>query len=162
MRSAVKKCRFVQVRNPKSKDYIRIDTLKGERVMNKKRTRTIKKAPKTGKLDRDLVKSVIKEVSLNRKQEWELKSISDIDQYGIYRQGLDSQEIKKYLKIRARNTMFDKLTTKQLYSRFGKIAGVNTMALVTLPNGTVNSLMYRHDVLRFADCLFLNKPTFWD
>lgn len=99
---------------------------------------------------------------MNKKLEWELKSIPDIYQYGTYRQGLDSQEIKKYLRIRARNTVFDKLTLKQLYSRFGKIAGVNTMTLVTLPDGTVNSLMYRHDVERFANCLFLGTPTYFD
>lgn len=104
---------------------------------------------------------------MNKKEklEWELKLISDINQYGIYRQGLDSKEIKRYLKILSKTTAlirFSKLTTKELYRKFVKIAGVNTMALVTLPDGTVNSLMYRHDVLRFANCLFLNKPTFWD
>ena len=130
--------------------------------MTKKYTRTIKKAAKAAKLDRDLVKSVIKGVSLNRKQEWELKLISDINQYGIYRRGLDSKEIKYYLKIRARNSMFDKMTIKQLYRKFVKIAGVNTMALVTLPDGTVNSLMYRWDVKRFANCLFLGIPTYFD
>ena len=104
---------------------------------------------------------------MNKKQklEYELELISEIDHYGSYRQGLTDKEIKKYLKILSKTTAlirFSKLTTKQLYNKFCKIAGVNTMALVTLEDGTTRVLMYRHDVKRFADVLFLGKKTYWD
>ena len=77
----------------------------------------------------------------------------DLRYYGDYRIGLTGKEIKEYLKNRANTTKLG-----NLYRRFVKIAGVNTMGIA--PNG--ESLMYRHDVERFADVLFLNKPTYFD
>lgn len=130
-----------------------------EVVMNKKQR--IIRAKSKSKISRSEAYKAAK-VS---KQEWEQRLISDINRYGIYRQGLTPKEIKNYLKILSKTTAlirFSKLTTKELYRKFVKIAGVNTMALVTLPDGTVNSLMYRHDVKRFADGLFLGKSTYFD
>jgi hypothetical protein len=77
----------------------------------------------------------------------------DIEHIGDYRLGLTSEEIEYYIGLRA-NT----LSTKRLLDKFDKIAGVNTCAVG--PQG--QSLMYRHDVKRFADKLLLGTPTYWD
>lgn len=81
-----------------------------------------------------------------------------IKSFGKYRSGLTNQEIDDYLCVRAGNVQI-----KILRKKFNKIAGVNTVACATCGNcGYLQSLMYRHDVKRFADQLFLNKPTYWD
>ena len=99
---------------------------------------------------------------MTKKEKWELELIADIDEYGIYRQGLTTEEIKYYLKIRARNTKLAKRTVTRLYRAFTDITGVNTMAIVTLENGTEEMLMYRHDVKRFSEVLFDSISTYWD
>ena len=82
----------------------------------------------------------------------------DLQHYGIFRMGLTDDEIKEYLKNRA-NT--DKMG--DLYKRFCKIAGVNTMGIIHCTSCRKEYvLMYRHDVQRFADVMFLNKPTYFD
>ena len=57
---------------------------------------------------------------------------------------------------------FSKLTTKELYTQFCVIAGINTVPIVTLEDGTEITVMFRHDVKRFADVLFLGIPTYFD
>jgi len=67
--------------------------------------------------------------------------------------GLTSNEIKDYLRVEP-NT----LAISKLYKKFGDIAGCNTGSVA--PTGEF--LMYRHDVERFADKLFLGKETYFD
>ena len=76
----------------------------------------------------------------------------DINKYGKYEWGLTDKEIKQYLKDRARVTRIG-----NLYKKFCKIAGVNT---VPVYRGI--ALMYRHDVERFTDQLLLGTPTYFD
>ena len=99
---------------------------------------------------------------MNNKQKWEQELISDIDRYGIYLQGLSTQEIKYYLKIRARNTRFSKQSVNKLYTAFCVVAGVNTAAIVTLEDGSEISLMYRWDVERYVLKLLEGTETYWD
>jgi len=81
-----------------------------------------------------------------------------LENYGQYTHGLTSEEIDDYLRVRAR-----KLNVKTLRKKFEDIAGVNTVAVHICPScGKQIYLMYRHDVKRFADKLFLNKETYWD
>ena len=83
---------------------------------------------------------------------------NNIEDYGKYRLGLTKEEIKKYLKMRANTNKLG-----GLYKKFCKIAGVNTVAIVTTDCCKKDiRLMYRWDVERFADVLFLNKPTYFD
>lgn len=77
----------------------------------------------------------------------------DIHDFGDYRMGLTNEEIERYLGIKA-NT----LSTKRLVKKFNTIAGVNTCAVG--PQG--QTLMYRHDVQRFADKLLHGITTYWD
>lgn len=76
----------------------------------------------------------------------------DLDEFGKYRIGLTTEEIKTYLKSRSRSGRLG-----ILYKKFCKISGINTMAI---EDGKV--LMYRSDVLRFANQLFCGIPTYWD
>lgn len=85
----------------------------------------------------------------------------DLKYYGKYRLGLTNSEIREYLKLRA-----DSKKIGQLYRKFSQITGVNTMAVTQEYNKAGQlipiSLMYRHDVERFADVLFEGKPTYFD
>ena len=65
--------------------------------------------------------------------------------YGVYRMGLTGDEIKDYIRVRANN-----LNINYLWDKFCSIAGCNTGSMS--PDGQF--LMYRWDVLRFADVLF--------
>lgn len=89
----------------------------------------------------------------NRFYYYEQSSTPDIKDYGTYRMGLTADEIKDYLRVRA-----DKLAVAKLYKKFCNIAGCNTGSMA--PTGEF--LMYRHDVERFADKLFLGKETYFD
>jgi len=83
-----------------------------------------------------------------------------IEYYGDYRLGLTTEEIKNYLLARAYIFNFKEKNIDKLYKKFDEIAGVNTVAVH--PNGK-DSLMYRHDVLRFSDVLFKKtKGTYFD
>lgn len=77
----------------------------------------------------------------------------DLEYYGAYRMGLTGDEIKDYLRVRANTFAISKI-----YKKFVNIAGCNTMSIT--PDG--KGLMFRHDVERYADKLFLNKETYWD
>ncbi len=81
----------------------------------------------------------------------------DIESFGDYRIGLTLDEIKEYLAIRCQEHNLD-IDAKKMYKRFSEIAGSNTMAVTR--DGKV--LMYRWDVKRFADKMFLNKETYFD
>jgi len=77
----------------------------------------------------------------------------DLHEYGDYRIGLTTKEIKEYLKARG-----DVTKIGNLYKEFCKISGINTMGI----SPTGETLMYRWDVERFADTLFWNKGTYFD
>ena len=82
----------------------------------------------------------------------------DLQYYGQYRIGLTGKEIKEYLKKRTGRTLLG-----DLYIRFCKISGVNTVEMGHCEYcGEVFSLMFRNDVERFADVLFLGIPTYFD
>jgi len=82
----------------------------------------------------------------------------DINEFGVYTHGLTGNEIKEYLKKRSGVTKIG-----NLYRKFLRIAGVNTVATCKCEFcGWEFSLMYRHDVERFADVLFLGKKTYFD
>lgn len=98
-----------------------------------------------------------REKNMKKHKPKEIEKI-DLVHYGVFRTGLTNDEIKEYLKNRANVT---KIGT--LWNWFLKIAGINTMAVEHCPECKKEFvLMYRHDVQRFADVLFLNKPTYWD
>ena len=103
----------------------------------------------------DLKKTIKKLVKENKLK---LEKEQSIEEYGIFKHGMTVQEVNEYLKERNK-----KYKIRNVYNKFGKIAGVNTGALVICPEcGKQISLMYRHDVLRFADKLFLGKETYFD
>jgi len=88
-----------------------------------------------------------------------VKSI-DLEHFGDYRMGLTSEEIQEYLVNQLSLTRKRQVNTcpKWLINKFNDIAGCNTGAVS--PNGKF--LMYRHDVKRFSEALFKNKPTYFD
>ena len=92
----------------------------------------------------------------------ELPSDPDLDTFGQYRIGLTDDEIKEYLRLRVEGNHPKKALTqrelKNLFTKFGKAAGCNTVGVG--PEG--QSLMYRHDVQRFADQVLLGKETYFD
>lgn len=82
----------------------------------------------------------------------------DISCFGDYTTGLSNSEIDKYLMRRANTEAITRIR-----ERFNKIAGVNTVGVHQCEMcGKQMSLMYRHDVERFADVLFLGKGTYFD
>ena len=85
----------------------------------------------------------------------------DINEFGKYRLGLTSKEIKEYLALRWKEQFNGVRIKKSLYNQFYKIVGVNTCAVIREGKKDI-SLMYRHDVERYADKLFLNKSTYFD
>lgn len=81
-----------------------------------------------------------------------------INDYGKYRLGLADLEIKEYLKKRAGTTRLG-----NLYRKFIRVAGVNTQGVEFCECcGKEIVLMYRWDVERFADKMFLGIPTYFD
>ena len=83
----------------------------------------------------------------------------NLQTYGQFRAGLTTDEVKDYLRARG-----DTLNVKRLYNKFCDIAGRNTMGCFTCEKcGDMRGLLYRHDVLRFADVLFgKTKGTYFD
>lgn len=82
----------------------------------------------------------------------------NLETYGKYRLGLTNSEIMTYLWEIAKKLGLGQYTKKDLFARFCKVAGPgNTGAMA---DGKF--LMYRHDVERFAEKMFLGIPTFWD
>lgn len=83
----------------------------------------------------------------------------DLESYGQFRIGLTSNEIKNYLRARS-NT----LNVERLVKKFNKIAGCNTQGIFQCELCDCSQgLMYRWDVLRFADVLFgKTKGTYFD
>ena len=84
----------------------------------------------------------------------------DIDEFGDYRVGLTNKEVDEYLLSRYnyKNGRQHKKCPAKIKTLFAKIAGINTMTVS--PQG--ETLMYRYDVLRFADVLFDCKKTYFD
>jgi len=88
----------------------------------------------------------------------------DINKFGKYKEGLTSEEIKAYL--RERLNMMDQFNTYKkcpvdVVKRFNKAAGCNTMSCKMI-NRKMTPLMYRCDVERYADVIFLGKTTYFD
>jgi hypothetical protein len=87
-------------------------------------------------------------------------NLPDLEQFGKYREGLTSEEIVEYLRqvynIVAKKKR--KICPPKIVKQFNEIAGVNTCAVG--PGG--ESLMYRHDIQRFAGKLFFNQETYFD
>lgn len=80
------------------------------------------------------------------------------DSCGIYKLGLTEKETKQYIKDSAGTTRLG-----NLYKKFCKIAGVNTMGMVSCECcGKTLVLWYRCDVERFTDQLLTGKPTYFD
>jgi hypothetical protein len=81
-------------------------------------------------------------------------NLPDLENYGIYRLGLTGCEIYDYLQVRCHQS---KIPFKGIVNKFYRIAGCNTCAVI---DG--KTLMYRHDVLRFAEKLFNGTNTYFD
>jgi len=86
----------------------------------------------------------------------------DIEDFGVYKEGMTREEIKNYLK-EYYHSVTQKISFKLIDKKFDKIAGVNTCASIKCPCCKKQIiLMYRHDVKRFADKLFLGRETYFD
>jgi len=77
----------------------------------------------------------------------------NLERYGDYRMGLTEEEVREYIRERNGGKL-----SKGIMSKFNKICGINTVGVG--PEG--QTLMYRHDVKRFADQLFDGVSTYWD
>ena len=91
--------------------------------------------------------------NLHGKKNKEIGVVINIQNFGHYRHGLSSVEINTYLRMRTGQKIIAPLRQK-----FNEAVGITTMAIG--PQG--QTLMYRHDVQRFADVVLLNKPTYFD
>lgn len=82
-----------------------------------------------------------------------------IENYGKFMRGLTVDEIYNYIRARS-----GKMRITGLYKKFVEIAGVNTMSCTSCKEcGHFETLMYRHDVLRFCDVLFgVTTSTYFD
>ena len=80
---------------------------------------------------------------------------AEIEQFGHYRMGLAANEIDDYLRIRSEKSG---AALKKLRRAFNKVAGCNTCAVG--PGDIV--LMYRWDVVRFANVVLLGASTYFD
>lgn len=90
----------------------------------------------------------------------------NINEFGKYRLGLTNKEIEEWLKLKWNELLFlrgnpIKKINKATWDKFWEIAGVNTVAVIKEGHKKI-TLMYRHDVKRFTDKLFLNKETYFD
>jgi hypothetical protein len=95
----------------------------------------------------------------------------DIDKYGIFKIGLTREEIQMYLKDRYEYLVREGFSSVKsykkiadVYKKFDKVAGVNTCAAVKCPHCfKLISVMYYHDVLRYANVVFgITKDTYFD
>lgn len=95
----------------------------------------------------------------------------DIDKYGIFKLGLTKEEIQNYLKDRYEYLVRERFVSvraykkvEDVYKKFDKVAGVNTCAAVKCPVcNKMISIMYYHDVSRFANVVFgITKDTYFD
>jgi hypothetical protein len=90
----------------------------------------------------------------------------DINEFGKYRLGLTTEEIKEWLKLRYNEILSwrgkpIKKINNAIWNKFCQIAGCNTEA--TIQEGYKKiTLMYRHDVERFTDVLYEGKTTYFD
>lgn len=92
----------------------------------------------------------------------------NIKSFGDFNIGLSNEEINTYLQQRYNSyaeclgmSQITKRELKSLRKKFAKITGINTQAVIYV-NGKSIELMYRYDVKRFADVLFIGKTTVWD
>jgi hypothetical protein len=89
--------------------------------------------------------------------------MKNIDDYGVYAEGMTREEIKEYLRDYSITQGSIKRNMSELYAKFNKIAGVNTCTSIKCPCCKKQViLIYRHDIKRFADKLFLDKETYFD
>ena len=88
----------------------------------------------------------------------------DIYKFGKFKLGLTAEEIRVYLRERLNElNQFNvyKKCPADVIRRFNKVAGINTMSCKMI-KGKLVPLMYRHDVERFANCIFCKTPTYFD
>lgn len=92
----------------------------------------------------------------------QITNCQSLENYGKYRLGLTSEEVRDYLHVRALQRKGDSklLTAKQLEKLcqiYADIAGCKTGVVV---DGYY--LYYRHDVERYSEKLFNKTETFFD
>lgn len=118
-----------------------------------------------------MTKRLTKEQQLNQLRKcfrYYADGTADIYSYGAFKRGVTGDEIDDYLRVRA-----GKMNIKVIRNKFNKIAGCNTATCATVTGEVMTvggpekttihvTLNYRHDVERFADVLFKNKPTYFD
>ena len=85
----------------------------------------------------------------------------DIYKFGRRKIGLDRGEIREYLWLRAKDCGLRGYSKGSLFRQFiQRMGGGHTHPMdKKQPHIT---LTYRHDVERFADAIFMNKPTYFD
>jgi hypothetical protein len=89
----------------------------------------------------------------------------NVEDFGIYKLGMTQEEIKDYLVSRynEKRGAEQKKCLKSTYNKFIEIAGVNTRTCVICSCcKKLVSLMYRHDIERYANQLFNGTPTYFD
>lgn len=79
-----------------------------------------------------------------------------LDDYGVFKGGVTSDEIDSYLRVRA-----NKLGIKDLRSKFDVYLRGSTCGSVEI-EGKPILLIYRHDVERFVDQVIDGKETYFD
>ena len=83
-----------------------------------------------------------------------------VHDYGIFKGGLDPAEVEEVLVLLSKKLkIFEKLGKKRLSNKFNDLAGCNTAMYIEKYKA---SLMYRWDVQRFANVLFLGTKTYFD
>lgn len=94
-----------------------------------------------------------------KKNDNEMKPI-DIQCFGDYRIGLTREETEQYVIHRSilKGGVWRKKKKNTITKQFWELMGVGTCGVG--PQG--QCLIYRHDVLRFANQMFDGIETYWD
>jgi len=94
---------------------------------------------------------------LKKQFEYDHKGVPDIYSYGIFKDGLTSDEVQNYLRVRVNSYNIP----QDILNRYSDSNRGDTCQAVEVDGKTV-TLFYRHDVLRHADKAIDNKPTYFD
>jgi hypothetical protein len=112
------------------------------------------------------MKRKVKIIPLTRKNCEKLNEVMNpiTELGGNFTLGMTSDEVDDYLRRRnAKRLRLKEPAVRDVIKKFNKIAGVNTCGAVQCPKCKEwISLMYRHDVQRFADKLFDGTETYFD
>lgn len=84
----------------------------------------------------------------------------DIEDFGVFRMGLSSDDVRAYLRARAGRKQIPDLIRK-----FNKEFGCQTCPVADFKikgKRQIVILMYRHDVEHVADFIFNGTPYLWD